>query len=213
MISGPCSRLLSFRPATSLSTLRSGRYRTPRSGRIEARTGLRMMPTFPRSPLSFRTAGFPQYGWKAGLSGRTFPCANQLKPTPGIRRPTSGLSSPFVHLVASSLAPLCVGPVGSIAHRHAVDPLPTPEILAPVRVVVSRSINTYSTSSAPLTGASQFRRTAAYMRCLRCAGAPSRPASGSGLSLTFLPNMPSSTTPESSNIHEFQRRDVDIGLH
>src|SRR5450756_2594195 len=31
-----------------------------------ARTGLRMMPTFPRSSLSFRTAGFPQYGWKAG---------------------------------------------------------------------------------------------------------------------------------------------------
>jgi hypothetical protein len=27
-----------------------------RSGRIEARIGLRMMPTFPRSPLSFRTA-------------------------------------------------------------------------------------------------------------------------------------------------------------
>ena len=24
-----------------------------------------MMPTFPRSPLSFRTASFPQYGWKA----------------------------------------------------------------------------------------------------------------------------------------------------
>ena len=33
-----------------------------RSGRIEARIGLRMMPTFPRSPLSFRTASFPQYG-------------------------------------------------------------------------------------------------------------------------------------------------------
>ena len=30
----------------------------PQSGRIEARTGLRMMPTSPRSPLSFRTAGF-----------------------------------------------------------------------------------------------------------------------------------------------------------
>src|SRR4051812_13507664 len=40
----------------------------PQLGRIEARTGLRMMPTFPRSPRSFRTAGFPQYGWKAGLS-------------------------------------------------------------------------------------------------------------------------------------------------
>ena len=45
----------------------------PQSGGIEARTGLRMMPTSPRSPLSFRTAGFPQYGWKAGLSGETFP--------------------------------------------------------------------------------------------------------------------------------------------
>jgi hypothetical protein len=43
-----------------------------RSGRIEARTGLRMMPTFPRSPLSFRTAGFPRYGWKAGFSDGAF---------------------------------------------------------------------------------------------------------------------------------------------
>src|SRR5258708_7916474 len=44
------------------------RIRLSESGGIEARTGLRMMPTSPRSPLSFRTAGFPQYGWKAGLS-------------------------------------------------------------------------------------------------------------------------------------------------
>jgi hypothetical protein len=27
-----------------------------------ARTGLRMMPTFPRSPLTFRKASFPRYG-------------------------------------------------------------------------------------------------------------------------------------------------------
>jgi hypothetical protein len=32
------------------------------SGRIVARTGLRMMPTFPRSPLTFRKASFPRYG-------------------------------------------------------------------------------------------------------------------------------------------------------
>jgi hypothetical protein len=44
-----------------------------------------MMPTSPRSPLSFRTAGFPQYGWKAGLSGGAFPSPSQLKPAPGIR--------------------------------------------------------------------------------------------------------------------------------
>ena len=38
-----------------------------------ARTGLRMMPTFPSSPLRFRTAGFPRYGSKAGLSVEAFP--------------------------------------------------------------------------------------------------------------------------------------------
>jgi Transposase domain (DUF772) len=36
---------------------------------------------------------------------------------------------------------------------------------------------------APLAGTSRFHRTAAYTRCLRCAGAPRRPASGSELSL------------------------------
>src|SRR3954452_2209824 len=66
------------------------------SGRVEARTGLRMMPTFPRSPLSFRTAGFPQYGWKAGLSGVAFPDRQRLKPAPGMRLLTPGLPSPFV---------------------------------------------------------------------------------------------------------------------
>jgi hypothetical protein len=50
---------------------RGARYRLPNpcrrtasgwSGRIVARTGLRMMPTFPRSPLTFRKASFPRYG-------------------------------------------------------------------------------------------------------------------------------------------------------
>jgi uncharacterized membrane protein YphA (DoxX/SURF4 family) len=42
-------------------------------GRAVARTGLRMMPTFPPLSLKFRTAGFPQYGFKAGLSDGAFP--------------------------------------------------------------------------------------------------------------------------------------------
>ncbi len=33
----------------------------------------RMMPTFPSPPLKFRTAGFPQYGFKAGLSDKACP--------------------------------------------------------------------------------------------------------------------------------------------
>src|SRR3954447_16858264 len=44
-----------------------------------------MMPTFPRSPLSFRTAGFPQYGWKAGFPSGAFLDRQQLKPAPGMR--------------------------------------------------------------------------------------------------------------------------------
>src|SRR3984885_682952 len=81
----------------------------PRSGRIEARTGLRMMPTFPRSPLSFRTASFPQYGWKAGFPSGAFLGDRRLKPAPGIRRPPSSLHPPFVHLVAASIIPYCAG--------------------------------------------------------------------------------------------------------
>src|SRR5262249_42831244 len=41
---------------------------------------------------------------------------------------------------------------------------------------------------------------AAYTQCLRCAGAPSRPGGGSGLSLPFLLGMPLSMTPGSSII-------------
>src|SRR5246127_5509959 len=76
----------------------AGPYR--RSGRTEARIGLRMMPTFPRSSLSFRTAGFPQYGWKAGLSDGALPYGPQLQPAPGIRWSSSSLHPSFVHFVA-----------------------------------------------------------------------------------------------------------------
>jgi hypothetical protein len=32
-----------------------------------------MMPAFPPSPLKFRTASFPGYGFKAGISDKAFP--------------------------------------------------------------------------------------------------------------------------------------------
>src|SRR5260370_8925956 len=97
-----------------------------------------MMPTFPRSPLSFRTAGFPQYGWKAGFPSGAFPDRRQLKPAPCIPRPTSGLDPPFVRLVDTTVVPHCVGPHTRL--RTAVeDPYssapggPTPAYHAPVR--------------------------------------------------------------------------------
>src|SRR5580704_8823979 len=62
-----------------------------------------MMPTFPRSPLSFRTASFPQYGWKADCPSGAFLGDRRLKPAPGIRRPPSSLHPPFVHFVVATV--------------------------------------------------------------------------------------------------------------
>ncbi len=70
--------------------------RRPRrpSGRAMARTGLRMMPTFPLPPLKFRTAGFPQYGFKASLSAGACPSDDRVKLTPSIPRQEFGLPPP-----------------------------------------------------------------------------------------------------------------------
>jgi hypothetical protein len=78
-----------------------------------ARTGLRMMPTFPSSPLSFRTAGFPPCACKAGLSKGAFPpVADTCRGLPVCvllsRLPLSGCRSPP-----------CVGARCALNHRHA----------------------------------------------------------------------------------------------
>jgi hypothetical protein len=46
-----------------------------------------------------RTAGFPQYGWKVGLSGNAFPRVARVKPAPGM--PLAA------HKLASTLRALC----------------------------------------------------------------------------------------------------------
>ncbi len=59
----------------------------------------------------------------------------------------------------------------------------TPGALAPVRVMLSRAIVTYSAPSVPLAGTPCLHHMVAYTRCPRCAFRPRRPASGSVLSL------------------------------
>jgi hypothetical protein len=169
-----------------------------------ARCGLRMMPPFPSSPLSAVRRVFPSTAGRLACQAGPSQHVNQLKPAPGMHCSTSGLSSPFVHLVANIGYPVLSRAAGSIVHHHEAEYSATPEVLAPVRVVLSRSIITYSTSSAPLTGTSQLHRTAAYMRCLRCAGAPRRPASGSGLSLTILSRHAILCDPGEFDIDQFQ---------
>jgi hypothetical protein len=112
------------------------------SGGIEARTGLRMMPTSPRSPLSFRTAGFPQYGWKAGLSDGAFPECRRLKPAPGIHQPASGLLPPFVHLGVATIFPYCARS-RTRSCTAIVGRVPTTQgALARVQVILSWSVIT-----------------------------------------------------------------------
>ena len=77
-----------------------------------------MMPTFPRPSLSFRTAGFPRYGWKAGISGGAFPRINQLKRAPGVHWLMFGLHPPFVHFVVIFGSPALCRAEDSIVHRH-----------------------------------------------------------------------------------------------
>ena len=77
-----------------------------RSGRTEARTGLQMMPTSPRSPLSFRTAGFPSTAGRLAYQTGPFWYVAQLKPAPDMRCSSSSLRPSFVHFVAASMAPL-----------------------------------------------------------------------------------------------------------
>jgi len=131
----------------------------------------------------FRTAGFPQYGWKAGFPSGAFLDDQRLKPAPGIRCPPSSLPPLFVHLGVIAVIPHCVGPQTRLRTAMEGYYSSTPGVLARVRVIVSRSVITYATPSVPLVGTPRFHRKAAYTRCLRCAGAPRRPTSGSGLSL------------------------------
>jgi len=77
------------------------------------------MPTSPSSPLRFRTAGFPQYGSKAGLSDGAFPAPALVKPAPGI--PIAALK--FASILRAPrrprLSPLSVGGPDPVVHHHA----------------------------------------------------------------------------------------------
>jgi hypothetical protein len=90
----------------------------------------------------FRTAGFPQYGWKAGFPSGAFLGDRRLKLLPActVRRPVC--IPPFVHLVVSTVVPLCVGPPTRL--RTALEGYysSAPGALAQVRVIVSRTVIT-----------------------------------------------------------------------
>jgi hypothetical protein len=181
--------------------------RPPQSGRTVARSGLRMMPTFPPSPLSFRTAGFPQYGWKAGISDSAFPMCHRLKPAPGIRRRTLGLPLPFVHREVRLGSPARCRADDLLVHRLGVGFNSAPGALAPNRVILSQPIAAYQPHPTHSWAHRDFADFATYTRCLRCAGAPRRPRVVPSFHCLFLPGMPPSMSPgrsESSFSRKFR---------
>jgi hypothetical protein len=83
----------------------------------------------------------------------------------------------------------------SVKHRHASDiRRSTQGALAPVQVMLSWSIITYSTPSAPLAGTSRFRRIA-LIRTFAVRERLGDPRLVPGFRCTFRPDMPSSTDP------------------
>src|SRR6266700_3709883 len=171
-----------------------------------------MMPTFPRSSLSFRTAGFPQYGWKAGFPSGAFPDRRQLKPAPGIRRPTSGLHPPFVRLVVTTVVPHCVGPQTRL-HTAVEDhyssapggPRSGPGYSVPVRRHLVGPIR-------PTRGHTAISPHGGLYAMPSLCGAPRRPASGSGLSLLIPSWHAILYDPGESDHRQFQSNDVGMAF-
>jgi len=162
---------------------RSGFRLTPGvlSGRTMARIGLRMMPPFPSSPLSFRTADFLQSGWKAGISDGAFPStANSAR----VVRFASALRAPRcprLYLVLSRAtrcagAPPCIRfpvlPQGSSLRSRLCCPGPS-TLIDPMR------------PTRQLTSISPTRLIRSDL-AVRQLSAPRRPTSGSVLSLAIL---------------------------
>jgi hypothetical protein len=150
------------------------------SSRTMARTGLRMMPTFPSPPLKFRTAGFPQYGFKASMSDRAFLQTRSLKPAPGIRLLPRSLLLPFAHFHHRRSPGSVSGTVAASACRCAGGLPSLPQgSLAPARVMLSRTLCAYY---SPMR---QSRRHAATSRLCRLYAAPSLCGSAEATRETF----------------------------
>ena len=109
-----------------------------------ARTGLRMMPTFPSSPLKFRTAGFPRYGFKASLSDRAFLPRHAVKLAPSIRALRDSLRCPSPAFTTAHLTGSVSSRARASTGRCARGLASLPQgSLAPTRVMLSRSLIAY----------------------------------------------------------------------
>ena len=164
-----------------------------RLGRAMARTGLRMMPTFPSPSLKFRTAGFPRYGFKASMSDGAFLQHGTVKLAPSMPAPRCSLrrrspASATARWSGSASRLLLRASTGRCARGLASLPQGS---LAPVRVVLSRSLIAYYDPIRQSRGHAATSRPCRLYAAPSLCGAPRRPARPSLLSLPCFPHVPS----------------------
>ncbi len=129
-----------------------------------------------------------------------------------MRRCTPGLLLPFAHLIVRFGCPVLCRADDSSMRRLGVGSDSAPGALAPVRVLLSRSINTYQPHPTHSLAHRDFADFATYTRCLRCAGAPRRPTSGSELSLRIPSRHAALYALGEIEIRFIQITDFDFGL-
>jgi hypothetical protein len=172
-----------------------------------------MRPTFPPPPLSFRTAGFPQYGWKVGRSGSAFPRVAQVKPAPGIPWATRRFASAFRALRCLSLR-------SARCRNRELAGAPPCEELSPLPQRPSLRSGFYgpspSTLNRPHPSHSQAHPDFAARRLIRDAFAVlvrlGDPRVVPGFRCAFLLDLPSSTTAGSPSAALAQSFTDDTGL-
>jgi hypothetical protein len=151
----------------------------------------RGVPVFSPPPLKFRTAGFPQYGFKAGRSDRAFPFDASSPRTVCHCPSCSPLPSPVPRSVPGDVVRW------STSVRAAAAALPQGPSLrtgffCPAPSSLNRPHPPHSQAHPLFTAQRLIGDTFAVHTT------PRRPPSGSTLSLSFLLDMPPSTTPRRS---------------
>ena len=129
-----------------------------------------------------------------------------------MRRCTPGLLLPFAHLIVRFGCPVLCRADDSSMRRLGVGVRLRPRALAPVRVLLSRSINTYQPHPTHSLAHRDFADFATYTRCLRCAGTPRRPTSGSELLLHIPSRHAALYALGEIEIRFIQITDFDFGL-
>jgi hypothetical protein len=150
-------------------------------GRTMARSGLRMMPPFPSSPLKFRTVSFPQYGFKAGYR-RGLPGVAGFSRPPVCHRPSCPpLTTLIPRPVPGTAVRLCTS-VRATLPLYPRDPRSGPGYAVPVHHHLTGPMRpTHGHTTASLT-----KQLICGALAVRPTTAPRRPTSGSELSLVVL---------------------------